>query len=49
MAEDEMAGWHHRLKGHQFDQVLGTGDGQGSLAFCCPWDHKESYATERLN
>ena len=49
MVEDEMVGWHHRLKGHQFDQVLGIGDGQRSLAFCCPRDHKESYTTERLN
>ena len=31
MTEDEMAGWHHRLNGHEFEQVLGVGDGQGSL------------------
>ena len=29
--EDEMVGWHHRLAGHEFEQVLGVGDGQGSL------------------
>ena len=49
MTEDEMVGWHHRLNGHQFDQVLGIVDGQGSLEFCSPWDHKESDTTERLN
>ena len=32
MAEDEMVGWHHRLNGHEFEQALGVGDGQGSLA-----------------
>ena len=32
MTEDEMAGWHHRLDGHEFEQALGVGDGQGSLA-----------------
>ena len=32
--EDEMVGWHHRLNGHEFEQVLGVGDGQGSLACC---------------
>ena len=31
MTEDEMVGWHHRLHGHEFEQALGTGDGQGSL------------------
>ena len=46
--EDEMAGWHHRLNGHEFEQALGVGDGQGSLAFCSPWCHKES-DSERLN
>ena len=29
--EDEMVGWHHRLDGHEFEQALGVGDGQGSL------------------
>ena len=49
MTEDEMAGWHHRLDGHEFEQAPGVGDGQGSLACCSPWDHKESHTTERLN
>ena len=47
--EDEMAGWHHRLDGHEFEQALGAGDGQGSLACCSPWGHKESFMTEGLN
>ena len=34
MTKDEMVGWHHRLDGHEFEQVLGVGDGQGSLALC---------------
>ena len=44
--EDEMVGWHHRLDGHEFDQALGVGDGQGSLACCSPWGCKESDTTE---
>ena len=40
--EDEMVGWHHRLNGHEFEQPLGVGDGQGSLACCSLWGHKES-------
>ena len=36
MIEDEMVGWHHRLHGHEFEQALGAGDGQGSLACCSP-------------
>ena len=47
--EDEMVGWHHQLNGHEFEQALGVGDGQGSLACCSPWGHKESDMTERLN
>ena len=47
--EDEMAGWHHQLDGHEFEQTLGVGDGQRSLECCSPWGHKESDATERLN
>ena len=47
--EDEMVGWHHQLNGHKSEQALGVGDGQGSLAWCSPWDHKESDTTERLN
>ena len=36
MTEDKMVGWHHRLNGHQFEQALGVGDGQGSLAYSSP-------------
>ena len=36
MTEDEMVGWHHRLDGHESEQTLGVGDGQGSLALCNP-------------
>ena len=49
MTEDEMAGWHHRLNGHEFEQALGDGKGQGSLACCCPWGREELNTTERLN
>ena len=49
MTEDEMVGWHHRLNGHEFEQAPGVGDGQGSLACCSPWGHKESDTTEWLN
>ena len=47
--EDEMVGWDHQLNGHEFEQVLGVDDGQGSLACCSPWGCKESDTTERLN
>ena len=47
--EDEMAGWHHRPDGQEFEQTPGVGDGQGSLACCSPWGRKESDTTERLN
>ena len=47
--EDEMVGWCHRLDGHGFEQTLGAGDGQGSLACCSPWGYKEWDMTERLN
>ena len=46
MTEDEMAGWHHRLNGYEFEQALEVGDGQGSLACCSPWSHKELNTTE---
>ena len=49
MIEDEMLGYHHQLDGHEFEQVLGVGDGQGSLACCHSWGHRESDTTERLN
>ena len=44
-----MVGWHHRLDGREFEQALGVGDGQGSLACHSPWDRKESDMTELLN
>ena len=49
MTEDEMVGWHHRHNGHGFVWTLGVGDGQGGLAGCTSWCHKESDTTERLN
>ena len=49
MTEDEMIGWHHRFDGHEFEQALGVGDGQGSLVCCSPWGSKESDTTERLS
>ena len=49
MTEDEMVGWHHWLDGHGFEQALGDGDGQGGLACCSPWGHKELDMTEWLN
>ena len=48
MTEDEVVGWHHRLNGHEFEQALGVGDGQGGLACCSPWGHKELDMTEWL-
>ena len=47
--EDEMAGWHHRLDGHEFGWTPGVGDGQGGLACCVSWGRKESDMTERLH
>ena len=47
--EDEMVGWHHWINGHEFEQVPGVGDGQGSLPCYSPWDCKESDTTEWLN
>ena len=44
-----MAGWHHQLNRHEFEQALGVGDGQRSLACCSPLDHKELDMTEKLN
>ena len=50
MTVDEMVGWHHPLYGHEFEKAPGVGDGQGSLACCSPWGHKESSdMTEQLN
>ena len=44
MTEDEMVGWHHGLNEHEFEKVLGVGDGQGSLASCSPLGHKVRHA-----
>ena len=49
MIEDEMVGWHHQLNGHEFEQTVWNSEGQGSLACCSPWGHKESDPTEQLN
>ena len=45
MTEVEMAGWHHQLDGHESEQALGVGDGQGVLVCCDSWGHKESDMT----
>ena len=47
--EDEMAGWHHPLDGHEFGWTPGVGDGQGGLECCNSWGRKELDTTERLN
>ena len=47
--EDEIAGWHHQLKGNKFGWTLGVGDGQRALACCGSWGCKESDMTEQLN
>ena len=47
MTEYEMVGWHHQFHGHEFEQTLGGGEGQGSLVSCGPWGHKESDTTEQ--
>ena len=49
ITEDEMAGWHHWLDGHEFEEVLGVGDEQGRLVCCSPCGHKESDMTVWLN
>ena len=49
VTEDETVGWYYRLDGHEFEQALWVGDGQGSLACCSPWGHKELDTTEGLN
>ena len=48
-SEDEMVGWYHQLSGHEFEQALGVGEGQGGLACYSPWGGKELDMTERLN
>ena len=47
--QNEMVGWPHQLNGHEFEQTLGDGEGQGRLVCCSPWGHKESDMTEWLN
>ena len=49
MTEDEMVGRHHRSNGHEFEKTPGDSEGQGSLACCSPWRHKELDTTEWLN
>ena len=49
MTEDDMAGWHHRLNGHESEQAPGESEGQGSLACCSPWGLKELDTAEQLN
>ena len=49
MTENEIVEWHHQLEGHEFEQALGIGNGQGSLACCGSWGSKESDMTEQLN
>ena len=49
MTEDNMVGWLHRLNGHEFEEGLGVGDGQGGLACRGSWGCEESDTTERLN
>ena len=39
---DEVFGWHHRFSGHELGQTPGDGEGQGGLACCSSWDHKET-------
>ena len=46
MTEAEVVGVHHQLDGHEFEQALAVGDGQGSLACCTPWGRTESETTE---
>ena len=43
-----MVGQYHQLDGCESEQAPGGGDGQGSLAYCSPWDYKKSDKTERL-
>ena len=43
-----MIRWHHQLNGHEFEQALGVGDGQGSLVCSSPWGYKELDMTEQL-
>ena len=47
--QDEMVGWHHELKEHEFEEILGDNERQGSLACCSPWSCKELNMTQWLN
>ena len=49
MTKGKMIEWHHHINGHEFEQTLGDGERQGSLACCSPWGYKESDMAERLN
>ena len=49
MTEDEMVAWHHQFNGHEFEETPGDSKGQGSLACCSPWGHKELGMTKQLN
>ena len=46
MTENEMIGWHHQLNGHEFEQTLGDGEGQGTLAYCSPGGCKETQLSD---
>ena len=45
VTEDEMIGWHHQLNGHESEKTLRDSEGQGNLACCSPWGHKEMDVT----
>ena len=49
MTKHEVVGWHHRLDGHEFEQAVGIGDGQGSPVCCSLWGLKELDTTEQVN
>ena len=46
MTEDDVVGWLHRRKGHEFEPAPGDGKGQGNLVYCSPRGHKELDTTE---
>ena len=46
MTEDDIVGWHHRVNGYEFVQILGSGDRSGNLACCSPWGRKASDTSE---
>ena len=49
MIEDEMVGWHYQLNGHEFEQTLGDGEGQGGLVCCSLWGCKKLAMTWQMN